>query len=87
MGNDKRKATFNLPEELLQALDQVVANGAARNKNAFVQQALTKELSEWQRRYRRRRWEEAMHDPLFLKDIQEVGEAFASADADIREER
>ena len=42
MQGNKRKATFSLPEDVLQTLEKVVAKGAARNKNQFVLQALTK---------------------------------------------
>lgn len=77
-----RKVTFNLSEEALGELHAAVARGAAPSKSAFVERALTVELRAFRRAQRRRRWEEAMRDSLFLKDIAEVAEAFASADAD-----
>lgn len=77
-----RKATFTLPDETLAALSEAVAHGAAPSKNALVQRALDRELREWRRRMRRVRWEEAMADPQFLKDLREVEEQFRSADSE-----
>lgn len=77
-----KKATFTLPDETLSALSEAVAHGAAPSKNALVQRALNRELTEWRRRMRRTRWEEAMADPLFVKDLHEIEEQFRSADAE-----
>ncbi len=77
-----KKATFSLREEVLAAVDEAVARGEAPSKNAFVERALLRELSDVRRRERQRRWEEAARDPLFLRDIAEVEAAFAGADAE-----
>ena len=77
-----RKATFSLREDVLAGVDEAVARGCAPSKNAFVGQALVKQLEESRREQRRRRWEEAARDPLFLKDVAEVEAAFESADAE-----
>jgi Arc/MetJ-type ribon-helix-helix transcriptional regulator len=77
-----RKATFSLHAHVLAALDQVVAQGAAPSKNAFVERALLRELKEFEREQRSRRWQEARSDPLFLRDVEETQEAFRTADAE-----
>ncbi len=77
-----KKATFSLREDLLEALDEVVARGAAPSKNALVDHALRRELREIRRRALAAAWEEAARDPLFMRDVQEIQEAFKSADAE-----
>jgi hypothetical protein len=77
-----RKATFNLHVDILAALDKALADGAVPSKNALVEQALIKELNEIRRQTRKALWQDAMKDPLFLKDIQEVESDFKHADAE-----
>lgn len=75
-----KKATFSLSREILEDLDEAVKRGAAPSKNALVERALLKELRELRRREDRQRMEEALKDPLFLRDLEEVEGAFQSAD-------
>ncbi len=82
MASRIRKVTFSLHEDVLAALDEAVARGDARSKSAFVEQALRREFQEMRRQIRQAQWEEASRDPLFLKDLQEIGDAFAAADAE-----
>jgi hypothetical protein len=77
-----KKATFSLSTTVLDALDEAMAAGAAPSKNALVERALVRELKELRRQWRRARWEEASRDPLFLKDIDEIEQAFRTADAE-----
>jgi hypothetical protein len=81
MPGKTRKATFNLHTDVLAELDEVMAQGRAPSKNALVEQALLKELKELRRQARQRSWQEAAKDPLLLKDIQDVENAFRTADA------
>jgi hypothetical protein len=81
-----RKVTFSLHDDVLAALDEAVARGGARSKNAFVEQALRREFQEMRRQSRQAQWEEASRDPLFLKDLEDIGDAFASADAETMED-
>ena len=67
-----RKATFNLSAAVLEALNRAVSEGAAESKNAFVERALARELTAVKRAEREALWKEAMQDPLFLKDLEEV---------------
>jgi hypothetical protein len=81
----KVKATFSIRRELLEAAAAAVARGAAPSKNALVERALQHELRELRRRAIAAQWVEAAKDPLFLRDVQETQEAFASADAEAAE--
>jgi hypothetical protein len=78
----RKKATFLLRTELLQAMDEAVNAGMARSKNAFVEEALDRALADIRRRERRERLEAASRDPLFLRDIAGVECDFRFADAE-----
>jgi hypothetical protein len=80
MREKTKKATFNLHTDVLSALDEIMAQGIVPSKNALVEQALLKELKELRRR--QSLWQEAVEDPLFLKDISEIEEDFKYADAE-----
>ena len=82
MSQKTKKATFNLPPNILNELDKAMMDGAAPSKNALVERALTKELKELRRQTRKARWEEGAKDPALLKDISEIEVAFQSADAE-----
>ena len=82
MAGRSKKATFALHEDILGALQDAVAQGAAPSKNALVERALTRELHLLRREARRARWEEATKDPAFLQDIEELDAAFRYADAE-----
>ena len=85
MSARSKKATFNLSIDVLAAIDDAVAQGAASSKNAFVEQAICKELDSIRRRNRQDRWEEASRDPLFLRDIEGVAREFEAADIETAE--
>ena len=80
MPSKTKKATFNLHTDLLTELDEIMVEGVATSKNAFVEQALRKELNEIKRQARKNLWQEAIKDPLFIKDIAEVEYDFGTAD-------
>jgi metal-responsive CopG/Arc/MetJ family transcriptional regulator len=82
MSGKTKKATFNLPPDVLAEMDRVMAEGVAPSKNSLVERALVKELKELRRQARRTRWEEGARDPALLKDISEVESVFQSADAE-----
>ncbi len=82
MRGKTKKATFNLHTDVLAALDKIMAEGIAPSKNALVEQALLKELKELRRQARKALWQEAIKDPLFMKDIEEVESDFQYADAE-----
>jgi len=82
MRGKAKKATFSLHPDVLAALDEATARGAAPSKNVLVERALVKELKELKRQMRQSQWQEGANDPLLLKDISEVEAAFQSADAE-----
>jgi hypothetical protein len=82
MGGKSKKATFSLHEDVLTALSEVVARGAAPSKNALVDRALRRELNELQRQLAAAAWREAAQDPLFMRDLGEIEDAFIDADAE-----
>jgi Arc/MetJ-type ribon-helix-helix transcriptional regulator len=77
-----RKATFNLHRDVIDQLDRAVSRGAAPSKNALVERALRRELDDLRRQERRLRWQAAARDPLFRRDLAEVEQEFAAADAE-----
>jgi hypothetical protein len=82
MATKTKKATFNLHIDVLDALDAAMANKMAPSKNALVEQALLKELKDLRKKERRTAWEEAMKDPLYLRDVAEIEADFRYADAE-----
>jgi len=82
MREKAKKATFSLHPEVLAALDEAVAHGAAPSKNVLVERALEKELGEFRRRMRQVKWQQGAGDSLLIKDISETETAFKSADAE-----
>lgn len=77
-----RKITLNLRQDLLHALTEAVAQGAAPSKTALVDRAIRHELKEIRRHFMAAEWKRAAKDPLFMKDIQETETAFKTADAE-----
>ncbi len=82
MSEKTKKATFNLPPDVLAELDRAMAEGAAPSKNALVERALVKELKELRRITRKTRWQEGAKDVMLLKDIAETELAYQSVDAE-----
>ncbi len=82
MRSKTKKATFNLHTDVLDALDEIMARGIVPSKNALVEQALIKEVRDLRRQERKALWQEAVNDPLFLKDIEKVKDDFQYSDAE-----
>jgi len=82
MRGKAKKATFSLHPDVLAALDEATARGAAPSKNVLVERALVKELKELRRQMRQAHWHEGAKDPLLLKNISEIEATFESADAE-----
>src|SRR3712207_4847104 len=81
-----RNATFSLHPPALKAIEDLVAAGRAPSKNALVDALVRREWRRVQREHRHaerlRACQEAMGDPLFLRDVEEIEQAFATADAE-----
>jgi metal-responsive CopG/Arc/MetJ family transcriptional regulator len=82
MKRKTKKATFNLPADILDELDKMMSERIVPSKNALVEQALIKELKELKRQNRRTQWGEATKSPLFMKDIDQVEADFHHADTE-----
>jgi Arc/MetJ-type ribon-helix-helix transcriptional regulator len=76
----KSKATYQIDDQLLEAVRKAVEQGAARTMSEFVQEALRQRLSRLRRDEIRRRIESAATDPLFLEDVRETTEAYGSTE-------
>ncbi|AKG53569.1 hypothetical protein DGWBC_0906 [Dehalogenimonas sp. WBC-2] len=77
-----KKATFSLHSDVLDELDEAMARGVATSKNAFVEEALIKELKEFRRQIREAEWKKGSKDSLLLNDISDIEISFRSADAE-----
>ena len=82
MREKTKKATFNLPTDLLESIDEIMASGMVASKNALVEQALIKELNELKKQSRQKQWQEGAKDPLLIKDIEDTEKSFYNADAE-----
>ena len=80
MAGKTKKATFNLHIDILAELDEMMTQGIASSKNALVEQAIRKELNERKRQVRKKMWQEAAKDPLFIKDVADVEYDFRDVD-------
>ena len=78
-----RKGTLSLPAALVEEMRQIVQDGMATSQNAFVVQALQKEIRARRAAARlREEFRQAAADPDFLRDIEETMRDFAAADSE-----
>lgn len=80
-----RKVTYSLPNELLQAMEGVVREGAAPSYSAFVAEAVKERLERLTEQRLREAFTAAARDPLFLEDVEATTQAFAVADGTVAE--
>lgn len=78
----KRKVTYQLDAEVLQAVRQAVDSGEARTMSEFVQNALQGHLAELRRTAIQKNIREACADPLFRQDVREVQAAYEATSDD-----
>ena len=78
--NPRRKVTYSLPEELVEAITSVVREGAAPSYSAFVERALNKEVRRAREKALADAFADAAADPGFLADIDETMRAFRHVD-------
>lgn len=82
---NRNKMTFLLSEEVIREIRDAVREGKARSQNALVEEALIGFLQELRRERLRQEFEEASHDAMFLRDINETMKAFRHADSETAE--
>jgi hypothetical protein len=61
-------------------MDQMVAHGVAKSKDALIEQALVREFQRYRQECRAEALRLALEDPSFLKDIEIIEAEFRSAD-------
>ena len=74
------RTTLALPADLLAAVDQAVQAGQARSRNAFVAQALQRELAAQQRAAIDAAFAAMADDPTYHMEVHALTDAFAQAD-------
>ena len=74
------RTTLALPADLLQAIDQAVQAGKARNRNELVATALRHELAALQRAAIDAAFAEMARDPAYQAEAHEIATAFAATD-------
>lgn len=72
-----RKTGWQVRSSVAEAVKEAVEEGAAESQNAFVEMALIRELRELRRRRVYDAYAQAAADPAFLKDVEQVTDAFA----------
>jgi len=76
------KVTFSLPVELMEAVRQLVQEGAAPSQSVLVSKALENEIRNRRRAQLREEFHRAAVDPDFLRDIEDTMHDFAAADVE-----
>jgi Arc/MetJ-type ribon-helix-helix transcriptional regulator len=77
-----RKATFQVHEDVLQAVRLLVEEGETPSANAFVEEALRLKLREVRRAKLYAAYHEASLDPEFLADMEATTRAFDATAGD-----
>ncbi|HUF12273.1 MAG TPA: hypothetical protein VMN78_04165 [Longimicrobiales bacterium] len=81
-GDPLRKTGWQVRQSVAEAVKEAVESGAAESQNAFVEQALIRELRELRRRRVYDAYADAAADPVFMKDMRSATAAFENASAD-----
>src|SRR4051794_24656254 len=76
------KVTFTLPAVLVRQLRNLVQSGTFASQNAFVREALGRELRRVREEQLAREYEQAAQDPLFMQDLEECMHDFRFVDAE-----
>jgi Arc/MetJ-type ribon-helix-helix transcriptional regulator len=76
------KVTVSLPGDLLHDLRRAVSAGEYSSQNAAIRQALRRELRRNRDEQLEREFTEAMQDPRFVREVDQIMEEFAAADAE-----
>lgn len=78
----RRKVTLTLPAVLVAEVQALVAEGRAASQSAFVTDALAQKVRQVHVARLGEEFRRAASDPLFLRDVEEIEEAFRSADGE-----
>ncbi|MDQ7823638.1 MAG: hypothetical protein RDV48_12635 [Candidatus Eremiobacteraeota bacterium] len=77
-----KKATFMLPEGLLEEMHEVVNTGLARSVSSLVRQALEQRLRQLREERLRKEFEQAAGDSEFMNDLEGTMSVFQDADGE-----
>jgi metal-responsive CopG/Arc/MetJ family transcriptional regulator len=80
MASSTIRTTVTLPADLLEAADQAVREGKARNRNELLATALRKELAEQRRAALDAAFAEMANDAEYQAETRTIGREFARAD-------
>ncbi len=78
----KKKSTFFIREELLSEMKEIISASGLRSQNAFIEEAIKDYIDKTHREMRRQSYLEAVRDPRFMKDLEDVERDFQYADAE-----
>lgn len=78
----RTKATFTLPSDLMNQIQELVDSGEAASADGLVERALANELRRSRRQRLRAEYERAAEDPDFRKDMAEIESAFQTVDSE-----
>ncbi len=78
--------TFSLPIDLLSRLKEYSKEGEVPSVNAAVKEALEEYVKRIDRQALAKKMEAAAKDPLFMEDLEEVMQDFASVDIEAMKE-
>ena len=77
-----KKATFQMPASVVEAIKRAVQVGEAPSANALVEQAVREKLREMRRARVYQAYAKAVRDPVFLADMNSTTLAFEVTTAD-----
>jgi Arc/MetJ-type ribon-helix-helix transcriptional regulator len=77
-----KKITLQMSESIVTAIKSLVENGEAPSANVLVEDAVRTMLGERRRAEVYAAYQEAAKDPAFMKDMNDITEAFDVAVAD-----
>jgi uncharacterized protein (DUF1778 family) len=79
----RTKLTVRLAEDTMETVNEAVAIGLATSSNAFIDDSIRARAREVRHARLRKLADEAMSDPLFVKDMHETMAAFEPADREL----
>ncbi|MBM3708160.1 MAG: hypothetical protein FJW61_05735 [Actinobacteria bacterium] len=75
-----KNATFSLPEKSLKELKNIVETGRVKSVNFAVREAIELYTAKIEKENLKIEMKAAAHDPLFLRDLNEVMNSFKTSD-------
>ena len=86
MASKVKNVTFSLPNELIEKFKEYAKERYISSLNAGVREALEEYSNKIEKEILKKEMIEASNDRLFLNDLKESMDSFASSDADLYKE-